>query len=155
MEKYLTDGSIKMEGLYKYDKEFTKCYVLTGACMLARNGMVYASVTHLDLQTDIKEMDLFYAGISSFFYNPDIDYEYCVSKSVSNPLLLLPSKERAVVECIKHLDWIDEGLLIEGIQNYISNFWDKKLLYEAAAHFNLPEDELEYWLEEARNEYDD
>ena len=70
-------------------------------------------------------------------------------------MLLLPSKERAVVECIKHLDWIDEGLLIEGIQNYISNFWDKKLLYEAAAHFNLPEDELEYWLEEARNEYDD
>lgn len=64
-------------------------------------------------------------------------------------------KERAVVECIKHLDWIDEGLLIEGIQNYIRNFWNEKLLYEAAAHFKLPEDELEYWLEEARNEYDD
>lgn len=143
-----------MEDLYKYDMEFTKCYVLTGVCMLARNGMVYANVTHLDLQTSIEEMHLFRTGISSFFFNPDIDYGYCVSESASNPLLLLPSKERAIVECIKHLDWVDEGLLIEGIQNYISDFWNEKLLYEAASHFNLPEEELEYWLEEARNESD-
>lgn len=141
--------------MISYDFAVTKQAVCCSSTALARNGLVMFDIIHLDLQTRKSELDKTNYSYFSLFYNSDIDYEYCVSKSVSNPLLLLPSKERAVVECIKHLDWIDEGLLIEGIQNYIRNFWNKKLLYEAAAHFKLPEDELEYWLEEARNEYDD
>jgi len=144
-----------MEDLYKYDKEFSKCYVITGACAFARNGLIYASVTHLDLQTDIKEMDGFCTQVSGFHYNPEIDYEYCVTESPTNPLLLLPTKERAIVECIRHLDWIDEGFLIEGLKDYINYFWDSRLLLQAAQHFSLSYDELEYWLEEARNDFDE
>ena len=141
--------------MISYDFALTKQAVCCGSTALARNGLVMFDVIHLNLQTKKSELDITSYAYFSLFYNPDIDYEYCVSKSAKNPLLLLPSKERAIVECIKHLDWIDEGLLIEGIQNYINNFWNEKLLYEAASHFSLPEEELKYWLEEARNESDD
>ena len=141
--------------MISYDFAIDKQTVCCSSSALARNGLIMFDTIHLDLQTGKIELDKTNYAYFSLFYNPNVDYEYCVVKSPSNPLLLLPSKERALVECIKHLDWIDEGLLIEGLRNYLDNFWDKKLLYEAAEHFELPMEELQYWLNEARNEYDD
>lgn len=141
--------------MISYDFAIAKSAVCCSSTALARNGLIMFDAIHLDLQTGKAELDKTNYVYFSLFYNPNIDYEYCITKSPSNPLLLLPSKERALVECIKHLDWIDEGLLIEGLRNYLDNFWNEKLLFEVAKHFNLPAEELEYWLNEARNECDD
>lgn len=141
-----------MQELYRYDKYFTNEYVLTGTSALERAGLVLANLNNLDLQTAYSDADHLKTVAGTYYYNPCIDYNYCLQPSESNPLLLKPTKERALVECILHLDWIDEGLLIEGLQTYINQFWNEKKLYEAADHFGLDYATLEYWLEEARND---
>lgn len=139
--------------MYEYDELATKTYVICNACALARNGLVYFNATHLDLFTNIASLgSVFPAGIVSYYYNPNIDYEYEVTPS-ANPFLLRPSKERALVECIKFLDYVDEGLLIEGLKSYLDNFWDDKI-YEVGEHFGVSRETLDYWFEEARNDYD-
>lgn len=139
--------------MYEYDALATKPYVICNACALARNGLVYFNVTHLDLFTNIASLgSVFHAGIVSYYYNPNIDYEYEVTPS-ANPFLLRPSKERALVECIKFLDYVDEGLLIEGLKSYLDNFWDDHI-YEVGEHFDVSRETLDYWFEEARNDYE-
>lgn len=129
--------------------------VLCGSSALSFSGLIMFNTTHYVLQTSEKLLDNSELYFITLKYNRAIDYVYRVVPSKSNPMLLLPTKERALVECIKHLDWVDEGLLIEGLKNYIMQFWDEKELYEVTDHFGLDHETLEYWLEEARNDYDD
>lgn len=134
---------------YIYDRNYTEKAVLTGACALARNGLTTTSLQHLDIQTSHKELDGLYTVPCSFHYNNAIDMEYQLTKSESNSLLLLPSKERALVECIKHLDWCDEGILIEALKSYLQWFRDDEKLYECAKHFGVEKDTIDYWINEA------
>lgn len=134
---------------YRWDKEFSERYVICGVCALDRNGLVYATGEHLDLFTKYSNLDKLNTLPFAYFYNSNIDYEYRVSPSQSNPMLLLPSKERALVECIKHSDWMDEGFLIEGLKSYLDNFWDGEELYRVAAHFDVSKETLDYCLKEA------
>lgn len=150
----LKSGSVKGKYLISYDFAVDKVVVCCSSTALARNGLVMFDVIHLDLQTKEKELDKMSFGCFKMFYNSTIDFKYCLTESPSNKLILLPSKERAIVECIKHLDWIDEGLLIEGIKNYIAYFWNEKLLYETAKHFDVPRETIDYWIEEAKNDYE-
>lgn len=143
-----------MEDAFKYDCFFNNTYVVTGACALARSGLILLSGRYLELQTSIKELSIFRTSIYTYYYNPEIDYEYELQPSSSNPHLLQPSKERALVECIKHLDWIDEGLLIEGLKTYIEQFYNKDKLNKVAKYFNLDSVTLDYWIEEAKNDYE-
>ncbi len=129
--------------------------VLCGSSALSFAGLVMFNTTHYIIQTRI---DLLNNSVLYFFtlkFNPKIDYEYRVVPSKSNPMLLLPTKERALVENIQHLEWVDEGLLVEGLKNYIAQFWNEEEIYKVADHFGLDHSTLEYWLEEARNDYDD
>lgn len=135
-----------------WDVNFTEKYVICNACALARNGLIYFSSKHLDLFTNIASLSKIRTQVMSYYYNPNIDYEYEVTPS-ANPFLLRPSKERALVECIKFLDYVDEGLLIEGLKSYLDNFWDDKI-YEVGEHFGVSRETLDYWFEEARNDYD-
>lgn len=146
-----------MGDLFKYDKQYTKRYVITGACALARNGLVYANAEHLELQSCVLDVPVLRTVPCNFYYNPEIDWEYELTPSVTNPLLLLPSKERALVECIKHLDWVDEGFLIEALKDYLWRFYDAdgEKLYKAAEHFDVSKEAIDYWLDEARNDEDD
>lgn len=146
-----------MVDVFLYDLNYTEKAVITGACSLARNGLIYANVNHLDLQTSKKSLDTLQTIPCSFYYNDNIDWDYELTESQSNSYLLLPSAERAIVECIKHIDWIDEGLLIEALKDYLWRFWDerKDKLYAAANHFDVSKDIINYWLNEARNDHDD
>lgn len=136
---------------YPWDREFKEPYVICGVCALARNGLVYANAEHLELFTEYRELDRLNTLAFAYFYNPGIDYEYELSRSVSNPLLLLPSKERALAECIRFADNVDEGFLIEGLKSYLDNFWDDRL-YDVAGYFGVTREKLDYWLREARED---
>lgn len=82
---------------YIFDTKFTDHpYVITGACALARNGLIMASLSHLALQTKYELLDNVAILPVTYYYNPDIDYEYEVVPSRTNPLLLLPSKETCI-----------------------------------------------------------
>lgn len=81
----------------------------------------------------------------------EIDYKYELRQSKENPLLLIPSKERAIVECIKWLKYVDEGELIEALKTYLDMFWDNRI-YEVGEHFGISKETLDYWFEEARND---
>lgn len=134
---------------FLYDKFYTKRAVLTGVCALARNGLVYANANHLEIQTGEKQLDGLHTVPCNFYYNGDIDWEYELTESPSNSSLLLPSKERAIVECIKHLDWCDEGILIEALKSYLMWFRDDDKLYKCADHFGVSRDTIDYWINEA------
>lgn len=134
---------------YLYDAFYTKRAVLTGTCALARDGLVYANSQHLEMQTDEIQLKDLRTVPCNFFYNKDIDWEYELTESPSNHLLLLPSKERALVECIKHPNWCDEGILIEALKSYLMWFRDDEKLYKCADHFGVVRDVIDYWINEA------
>ena len=124
-------------------------YVLCGPCALARAGLVTYSKELLFLQTKYKELDGVCTIYITYWFYSRIDYDYCVSPSAGNPLILQPSKERAVIEYLKNEKWCDEGILIEALKTYLMWFWDDKKLYECADHFGVARDTVDYWLNEA------
>lgn len=82
---------------YKFDKEYHNRYIITGACALARNGLIYANAEHLVLQTTIKSLNGLQTIPCDWHYNSDIDWDFKVTPSPTNPNLLLPSKERSLI----------------------------------------------------------
>ena len=129
-----------------------KKYVLCNTCALARNGLSYEYGAYIDVLTTKKNMDGLQFHFASFTYEKNIDYEHYVKETLPNRNLLLPTKERAIVEAIIHIDRCPEGILIEAIKMYLEDNDDLSKLYEVSDFFKLSRDTLEYWLEEARNE---
>ena len=82
-------------------------------------------------------------------HNENIDYEYKVHPSNTDQLILVPSKERALVEYIKNEKWCDEGILIEAMKTYLMWFRNDTELKEVADHFGLDWNTIEYWIKEA------
>lgn len=139
-----------MSGDYIFDEYVRdKEYVVCGICALVRNGLIIANKEHLDLFTAFPEIDGLDAFAVRYIYNPDIDYEYEVSPSFTNPLILLPSKERALVEYLICGKYCDEGILIEALKSYLMWFRNLEKLYRTAAHFGLRREVLDYWIQEA------
>lgn len=139
---------------FNYDKFLCERSVCSGFTSLSRCGLIVFNDTHVCLQCNSRQLDNKSFCYFTFQHNKNIDYEYEVIPSPTNPLLLQPSKERALVENILHLDWIDEGLLIEALQTYLDQFYDEEKLYRVAAYFGLDKDTLNYWIKEAKEDYE-
>jgi hypothetical protein len=75
-----------------------------------------------------------------------------VEPEESNPLLLKPTKERAIVEYLKNEKWCDEGLLIEALKNYLEQFRNDEELYRVADFYGLERSTLDSWIQEAIND---
>ena len=132
-----------------------KIHVVCCSCALARNGLVYDNPEFLVVFTTYKELDNFNAGIAAFVYNSVIDCEHYVKPVVNNPKLLIPTKERAIVESIIFFDSCDEGLLIEALKNYLYSNPDLTELYTVADFFKLERSKLDYWIKEAIEDEDE
>ena len=140
--------------MLRYDSLVKETHVICCHCALARTGLIVFNPDHLELFTENKSLGAkMSASVVTYYYNPHIDYKTDVIPSKSNPLLLCPTKERAIVECIKFIKYVDEGLLIEALQSYIDNFWNNRI-YAVGDHFGVNKKTLDYWFEEARNEYE-
>lgn len=140
----------------KYDKEVKSKHVIFGQCALARNGLTTQSTVVLTLLTDYKELDGIGTAVVTYYYKENIDYINYVHVMNTNSLLLLPTKERSIVEYIQCEKWCDEGTLIEALKTYQFSpaFTGKDKLYEVADFFGLARKELDYWLKEAREDYE-
>jgi hypothetical protein len=135
-----------------HDDLITEQRVLCGGCALNRCGLVYYNSAHLDLMTAFAELDgcpLYYV---TYYYFSEIDTENWVEPEESNPLLLKPTKERAIVEYLKNEKWCDEGLLIEALKNYLEQFRNDEELYRVADFYGLERSTLDYWIQEAIND---
>ena len=135
---------------HQYDCIVTSKIVLCGCCALVRNGLInWDGGTHLDMYTEIETLHQFNMVYAMYHYTKKIDYEYCVSPSPTNPLILVPTKERAIVEYVRDEHLCDEGILIEALKNYLMWFRNDELLREASDHFGVPWETMLYWIHEA------
>lgn len=150
MREYFRESSNKKQP--RYNDLIKQTSVVCNQCALARAGLSASGKVHLDVFTDSKNLNqVTDTGVITYYFNPDIDYEYEVTPSETNSLLLLPSKERAIVECIKWLYYVDEGVLIEALKTYLDMFWNDRI-YEVGAHFAVSRETLDYWFNEARED---
>ena len=129
--------------------------VLAGPTALYRAGLTSQQTVVLDIWTSYEDIpNGLFAVFVRYYYNPmgkDIQYTVC-GKAHKN--IHEPTKERALVETIKFHDYFNEGILIEALQNYIRNVEDFSLLYEVAEYFSVSRDDVDYWINEAREESD-
>lgn len=126
--------------------------IACGSYALAQNSLICFSPSIFCVFTDSTILEnVTCTGFDYYYRNMAIDYKYELRPSRENSLLLIPSKERAIVECIKWLEYVDEGELIEALKTYLDMFWDNRI-YEVGEHFGISEETLDYWFEEARND---
>lgn len=146
-------SGLKIKDDLMFDCIVTSKIVLCGCCALVRNGLIsWDGGTHLDMYTEIKRLHKFNLVYAMYFYTPKIDYEYCVEPYFTNPLILMPTKERALIEYIRDEHICDEGILIEALKNYLLWFYNEDLLHEAADHFKVSWDKVLFWLHEAETD---
>lgn len=126
--------------------------VACGSYALTKNSLLRFSTGTLCVFTDSTILEkVTCTGFDYYYRNMEIDYKYGLRPSKENPLLLIPSKERAIAECIKYLDYMDEGELTEALKEYLDRFWDDRI-YEVGEHFGVSKEILDYWFEEAKND---
>ena len=127
------------------DKRCTLC----GVCALAYNGLITYSVDHYDFMTAHKEIDGANLLYLSYYYSDTIDDTNFTRVDSNDPFILVPTKERAIVEYIKNEKWCDEGILIEALKSYLMWFRNDEELYKVAEHFKVPKETIDYWINEA------
>lgn len=137
---------------FPYDQYFDG--VLTLSTAANRVGLCYFNSWFLQIAVNSQELDNIELPMCQYIYYPNLDREHYLNPSKSNPNLLIPTQERALVDYIKlEEEYGDEGILIESLQSYLAQHSDNlEKLYEVADFFKLPREELEYWLKEAREE---
>ena len=131
-------------------------FLLVGTPSLVYNDLMYGNIggEHLNVYTDIEDLDGIRLGDVSLEHYHCSDSEYCSEMDPINNLWL-PTAERALVDTINFLDknYI-EGPLIESLQTYLSSHEDLSELYAVAAHYNVPKENIDYWIKEALEESD-
>lgn len=140
---------MNLDDVYPWDKEFKERYVICGVCALDRCGLTSGSGATLDLFTKYKELDGLDCVAFRWVYNPSVNYEDFLKPMETNPNLLLPSRERAIVESILFSHRVDEGVMLEAIWRYGWQVDSLARLYEVAERFGLPRGDLDYWIKEA------
>lgn len=136
----------------EYESVVDEKRVLCGACALGWTGLAMVNYNHLCMMTSFPKYDGFSLVYMTYYYYPKIDYEHWVTPYIKNPNILVPTKERAIVEYLKNEKWCDEGLLIEALRNYLDFFRNDKELFKVADFFELERDTLLYWMKEALEE---
>lgn len=130
--------------------------IVSGECALQRCGLTSYLSDNIKAWTLYPEISGVQNSIVSWYFNPfAVDYIDTKSSSKSENIKI-PSKERAIVEYVMFHDYFDEGILIEGLKNYLYEMGgDTSKLYEEAGKFHLKEDLLAYWIKEAIEDEDD
>ena len=136
----------------RFDTCVTTKRVLCGGCALNIVGLVNWNSEYLILTTDDENFDNFSLFYMEYWYYANIDYSFCVKPSEDNPLILIPTKERAIVDYLRNEKHCDEGILIEALKTYLLWFKNLDELYRVCEHFDVSRDLIDYWIYEAEHD---
>lgn len=130
--------------------------IVAGECALMRVGLTSLAMDHIQAWTLYTQISGVKTRLVAWYANPFANEEFDVNPSIECANILEPTRERALIEYILFKDYFNEGTLIEGLKNYIwLNKGDMSKLYEEAPKFSVPEWAVTYWIDEAKNDYDD
>lgn len=137
-----------------YPKISKDTIVFTGNCGLVWAGYSVSGIYIPDVLTNIPELkDMRLAGYVNYCYTTTpVDTEHYVKPFRDNPLVLVPTIERAIVENIKYdLEFIDEGYFCDSFERYqhTKEYFNYNLLMEVADFFKVDRAKVDYWLEES------
>lgn len=126
--------------------------VMCGTSAMCYNGMSIAGVYQPDILVENEELDgLRLAGHVNYYYVKDIDCTNYLTQLKEVQNILIPSRERAIVECIKYnLRFTNETYFCDSFERYLNgNLYNEKMLKEVANHFKVPYSDIEYWISES------
>ena len=126
-----------------------------GACALQRQGLVSWFLGQLFQTAPSASWHRREVLNTILWYLPDIDaddaYIERVIKTNFGPMRL-PTKERALVDYMRHLDIFELSYFVDGLHDYLEEFGPDKLL-NVAVYYGVRE-EMSKWIREDEN-YED
>lgn len=135
--------------------------ILTRQCVLVGESACIATGLSGDILEVIQLSSLdadivrFRNFVCAWYFSPFADRTDHTRPDPSNHMVLIPTAERALWEYIILKDNFDEGVLVESLKDYM---WqhndDESALLEEARYWGCGEDEVKYWVNEARNDYE-
>lgn len=130
----------------------TQNFVCCGPTALTRAGLLTLIPGTVGCWTSNTRLHDIYAFYTHFFFNPykdeRIDWDLIPEKNAPN--ILVPTKERAILECIEFKDYFYEGYILEAVQNYKEWYdLDYDILRANAERYHVSLDELDKWIKEA------
>lgn len=126
--------------------------VLTGDCSLMFNGVsISGSYMPYVLVDDNYLRNMHIYNIVYYCYVDFIDTTHYVTPLYGNPLILVSSIERTIVEVIKYkLEFVEPGSFCDSLERYQhSDKYNRELLEEVATYFKVSMADIDYWLEES------
>lgn len=132
--------------------------VAVGAYALQASGLTAFYPDAIQQTTGHPRYDRWFFKPMLLYYLPDINDDHrhiegSVRTFYSN--LLFPTAERAIVDNIRHQDIFEEFYLVDALKRYLYKHGeDLDKLREVAAEYGQSE-QLEYWIQEALDDYDE
>lgn len=134
-------------------------HVLCAESALFRVGLSTQASCHLSMWTE----DVLLHGVSlpeySLYYRYKLNKEAGLEPHKKYPWMLIPSKERALVDMISQSQFFNEGSLIEGLQEYLRFENNPSKLYEMGERlslgidfFDATKEKIDYWIKEAEED---
>lgn len=149
-----TDGNIyKQHNTVASDG---KPHILVGTSAFAHVGLTTALSSVLQCSTLTTGIDGIHCPIVMWYFNPFAESFYEDTRpSHVNPLIKIPTQERAIIEFILLMEKLEEGIFIEGMKDYAYyHNYDYSKLYELAPKYAIQRELLDYWIKEAEEDYE-
>lgn len=120
-----------------------------GACALQRQGLVSWFLGQLFQTAPSERWHKSEVLNTMLWYLPDVDADpEFTERTVQTNFgpMRLPTKERALVDYMRHLDIFELSYFVDGLQDYLEEFGSEKLL-AVAEHYGV-RDEMGKWIAE-------
>lgn len=133
----------------------TRQCVLVGESACIANGLSFDVLDVNQLSSLDADIVRFRNFVCTWYYSPFADRTDHTHPDPNNSMILIPTAERALWEYIILKDNFDEGVLVESIKDYLwKHSDDESKLIEEARYWGCGEEEVKYWVNEARNDYE-
>lgn len=157
---HVLDGDLSAPTYCRYDKlvgdTLEEPAVLVGEQALYRCGLTTLMSSTLQCSTIIPTLRGYANFICQWYFNPlALRYEH-TKPSDYHPMILEPTRERALIEYMLLKEYFNEGILIEGLKDYL--YYEEnpvEKLHEEATFWKSPLDIVDYWIKEAEEDLDE
>lgn len=134
-------------------------HVLCAESALFRNGLSTQASCHLQMWTTEVILHDVHMPTYSLYYRYKLNKDIGVTPHTKYPWMLIPNKERALIDMISQKQFFNEGSLIEGLQEYLRFEDNPSKLYEMGERlslgidfFDATKEKIDYWIKEAEED---